>query len=324
MRVPIADIVVGTRARKEMGDIDALAESMARPHGLLQPIVVMPHTSGYLLVAGGRRLAAAGQLGWSEIEVHVITTLADARDLLVAERDENEHHKPFTPSEAVALGKRLERLERPKAQARKASTQAKPGQRVGAVGEDQRSRPRPPGKTRDIVAPAVGMKSATYGRAKSVVEAENDPDPYLREVARKAREEMDETGKVLTAYKKVIDARRNAGAQDRRSIAARERAAEARRLFKAGQTQGEIAKHIGVSESSVQGYLADGDLTRRSGNRAALDRLISQAAGIAVAANDHDGTIVDPEESELDRWEAELTKAIRSLTQLRTRIRKNR
>jgi hypothetical protein len=47
------------------------------------------------------------------------TAATDAALLLQAERDENTCRKDFTPSEAVAIGKELEELERPKAAERK-------------------------------------------------------------------------------------------------------------------------------------------------------------------------------------------------------------
>jgi len=50
----IDEIVVGERHRRDLGDIDALARSMADP-GLLQPIVIRPDDR---LLAGHRRLAS--------------------------------------------------------------------------------------------------------------------------------------------------------------------------------------------------------------------------------------------------------------------------
>jgi SAM-dependent methyltransferase len=50
--------------------------------------------------------------------VHVVEGLDDARSLLLAERDENLCRENFLPSEAVALGLKLEALERPKAEER--------------------------------------------------------------------------------------------------------------------------------------------------------------------------------------------------------------
>ena len=61
-------IVVGTRHRKDMGDIASLAASMAEL-GLLQPIVIRPDGR---LIAGERRLRAAKLLGWTAIPVTVV------------------------------------------------------------------------------------------------------------------------------------------------------------------------------------------------------------------------------------------------------------
>src|SRR5215831_15235654 len=71
----INDIVVGTRHRKDMGDVDGLAASMAEL-GLLHPIVVRPDG---VLVAGERRLRAAKMLGWTEIPVNIIDLEAVTR-----------------------------------------------------------------------------------------------------------------------------------------------------------------------------------------------------------------------------------------------------
>jgi len=61
------EIVVGERHRRDMGDLDALAASMAEI-GLLHPIVVTP--DGRLL-CGERRLRAAQMLGWTTIPVTI-------------------------------------------------------------------------------------------------------------------------------------------------------------------------------------------------------------------------------------------------------------
>jgi hypothetical protein len=49
---PIAEIVVGSRHRRELGDIAGLAASIADVGGLLHPIVITPHNE---LIAGERR-----------------------------------------------------------------------------------------------------------------------------------------------------------------------------------------------------------------------------------------------------------------------------
>jgi ParB family transcriptional regulator, chromosome partitioning protein len=63
----IADIRVGERHRRDLGDIGGLAESIA-DIGLLQPIVV---NEDGLLLAGARRLAACKHLGWETVPVIV-------------------------------------------------------------------------------------------------------------------------------------------------------------------------------------------------------------------------------------------------------------
>jgi ParB family transcriptional regulator, chromosome partitioning protein len=64
-RIDIADIKVGKRHRRDMGDIDGLAESI-EDIGLLNPITI---DEGGRLLAGARRLAACKQLGWKTIPI---------------------------------------------------------------------------------------------------------------------------------------------------------------------------------------------------------------------------------------------------------------
>jgi ParB family chromosome partitioning protein len=65
--VPIANIKVGERIRKDIGDIDGLAESIA-DIGLLNPITIAPDGT---LLAGERRLEACKKLGWDKVPVTV-------------------------------------------------------------------------------------------------------------------------------------------------------------------------------------------------------------------------------------------------------------
>jgi ParB family chromosome partitioning protein len=99
----IDDIIIGERHRKDLGNIDALARWIAdvgRPDGLL--------------IAGERRLAACRQLGWTYIPVHVV----DLDDVIRGEFAENACRKDFDPSELVAIGEAVERLERERAKTR--------------------------------------------------------------------------------------------------------------------------------------------------------------------------------------------------------------
>ena len=65
---PVDAIFVGERRRKDLGDIDGLAASIAEI-GLLRPIVI---NSQGELIAGERRLGAVQQLGWADVPVTVV------------------------------------------------------------------------------------------------------------------------------------------------------------------------------------------------------------------------------------------------------------
>jgi hypothetical protein len=186
--LPIGDIVVGDRHRQEPGDIDSLARSI-RDLGLLHPVVI---TADKRLVAGARRLAALKELGRAVAPVRVVDSLDDALLTLRAERDENTCRKDFTPSEAVRIGTALEALEKEEAKERQ-----KEGGRAGGKGSGKLPEAQT-GDTRDKVAEAVGMSGRTYEKVKQVLQAA-EADPELRPVV----EEMDRTGKVEPALKKV-------------------------------------------------------------------------------------------------------------------------
>ena len=106
MQMPIADIKVQHRVRKDMGDLSALKTSMNR-YGLMNPITVAAET--HELIAGGRRLLAAKELGWSTITVEEVNP-PDAVARLEMELEENNQRLPFTPDELLAGYVKLEKL----------------------------------------------------------------------------------------------------------------------------------------------------------------------------------------------------------------------
>ena len=108
MKVKIADIRVNKRVRRELEDLNALAESLKK-YGQIEPIVI---TTGGKLVAGQRRLEAAKKLGWTEIESHIVD-VDDAADLLELEIEENLQRKPFDEADLLAGYNRLDRLRNP-------------------------------------------------------------------------------------------------------------------------------------------------------------------------------------------------------------------
>lgn len=125
--VPVEAIVVGDRRREDLGDIAALAASISR-HGLLHPIVVDEQTR---LVAGGRRLAAAKQLGWARIEIRRLGDLTDT-ELREIELEENVRRKDLTEYERsrqmVALAQVAAEIDRAEFRAPDAHNPGRPEQ----------------------------------------------------------------------------------------------------------------------------------------------------------------------------------------------------
>ncbi|MGD1061725.1 MAG: MT-A70 family methyltransferase [Terracidiphilus sp.] len=178
----IDEIQIGFRYRKELGDLRALADSIAEV-GLLHPVVVTPEGR---LIAGQRRLQACRQLGWTEIPVTIVDLLQAAR----GEAHENFVRKDLLPSEIVALKRAIEPLERREARARQ-------GGRAdlchpATVAEGQ-------GDARDKIARYLGVGRTTIDRAEAVMEAaEEDPEEYGYLV-----DQMDRSGKVAGAFRRL-------------------------------------------------------------------------------------------------------------------------
>ena len=108
MLIPIDEIKVKKRIRKDMGDINALAESLKR-FGQICPIVV---TKNNQLIAGGRRLEAARSLGWRTINA-VVADIPDELTKLEFELEENIQRHDFSPEEAEEAVLKINRLKNP-------------------------------------------------------------------------------------------------------------------------------------------------------------------------------------------------------------------
>ena len=141
----INDIIVGERARKDMGNIAALATSMKK-HGQYYPVLISEKNE---LIDGQRRMLAAKSIGWTEIDAKI----QNIEDMLSAEYETNELRKEFTPSERVALAEKIrERIGDRRTQ------EGVSGQLAGK-------------ETRDEAAKIAGFSSTTdYRRTKEVVE----------------------------------------------------------------------------------------------------------------------------------------------------------
>jgi len=182
VKISISDIRVTERIRKEIQGIDELAENI-KTYGLLNPITVMKISDRYQLLAGLRRLRAAETLGFTEIEVNIVSP-KDAEETLRIEISENEQREPFTHSEKLDYGRQLERLEAAKALERKSIGGTVAGR--GREKKDMDCSPYPiQGTTRDIVGRQLGMSGRQYARAKYI--AANAPPEVMEEIDRGER-----------------------------------------------------------------------------------------------------------------------------------------
>jgi len=103
--VPLDDIKVGERFRKEMGDIETLAESI-KSKGLIQPITINENME---LLAGYRRLSACRLAGLGEIPA-IIRKTEDELDEKEIELYENVHRKDLSWAESVRLKEAIHKL----------------------------------------------------------------------------------------------------------------------------------------------------------------------------------------------------------------------
>lgn len=169
---------VVNRFRKDFGDIDSLAASIAEL-GLLQPIGV---DSSYRLVFGERRLRACQALGWEKIPARTV----HLDSILKGELAENEFRKDFTHSERVAIGEAIE--------------QELEGRVGRPAAETKENFPElPQGQTRDLAAKAAGFGNGkTYEQAKKVT---NEAAPELVQAMDEGRASVSAAASLLSLPK---------------------------------------------------------------------------------------------------------------------------
>ena len=149
-------IVVGIRHRRDLGDIDALAKSIAEV-GLLHPVVITPQG---VLIAGARRVAACKLLGWQDIPV----TVVKLAEIVKGEFAENAIRKDFLPSEIDSIRRALEPIE--KAAARERTQVGRPP--GGKFPQGQA------GKTRDKIGAFAGISGRTVEKITEAARRETD------------------------------------------------------------------------------------------------------------------------------------------------------
>jgi ParB family transcriptional regulator, chromosome partitioning protein len=108
VKVPIESIIVNKRIRKDLGDIESLAESF-KCYGQITPIIINRKN---VLIAGGRRLEAAKLLGWQSINAEIIDRTGELEQLEL-ELEENKYRKDFNNAEIAEAAKKIYKLRHP-------------------------------------------------------------------------------------------------------------------------------------------------------------------------------------------------------------------
>lgn len=195
----LVDSIRTDRRQRQLGDIEALAKSIA-DIGLLHPISVAPDTE---LIFGLRRLAAVRLLGWPTIPSYVVDNVDDAAERLLAERDDDTERRPMLRSETVALGRLLEWLDGPDRRSR--AHNGAIAARAVRSGRAHTVPPAPAGlRSNHRIAQILGWSSATYSRARHIViTAATHPDSSIRAFACEQLAFMDNAGNVNRPYSRL-------------------------------------------------------------------------------------------------------------------------
>ena len=106
--IKVSQIEVGFRSRKELGDLNELAESI-KTKGLINPITVKETTDGigYYLLAGDRRLRACKLLELTEVMCNVYPADLSQLEKDLIELCENIDRQNMTDEEELELTKRI-------------------------------------------------------------------------------------------------------------------------------------------------------------------------------------------------------------------------
>ena len=158
--IPIKDIIIKERYRKEFGDIDTLADNISSV-GLLQPVVINENNE---LIDGQRRILAYQKLGRNEISCFKI----DLEKVFLGEFSANYYRKDWTISEMVAIKRDIEPYEKKKAKERMLA--GKPCVKLTEGGNAS-----------DKVAGFVGVSRNTLKKAEEIVTAaETNSEKYQK------------------------------------------------------------------------------------------------------------------------------------------------
>lgn len=344
--VPIDTIDVNGRHRRDMGDIRALADSIADV-GLLNPVTL---TREGRLVAGQRRLEAVRLCGMDTVPARFADNLDDAAKLLRAERDENVCRKDMTASELYALGKGLEELERPKAEQRQREARSRAGKiRQGTLDPASCSGEQDAGNTRDAIGEALGMSATTWHRLKHMGDRAADGDQSVADVLH----QIDSGEQTITGgYRKIREPARTVEVvsepeaepeiasdlqwiprpNEKGSGAARRRRELIAEMAPRGYTSTQIGDRLGILPHTIRRIAREEDIeivADKVLGKAHLSQRIDSNRIIREVVQDLENTkmtlglvtFADLDTSEIENWTTSLSKSIRMLNRLNKQLK---
>lgn len=172
--------------------------------GLLMPIGV---THASVLIFGGIRLAAAKQLGWTEIEARVFDSADDPEVRRLMEWEENDARRDLTLEEQLAFKRDV--IDPMLASRRPARPDAAEESELGKLPDRGTPAARPaaphPTTSRDLVQHYLGVSGRTMEKFEQLARWSEDcalPEP-IRDEARLARGRANTLGKVDGEFKRV-------------------------------------------------------------------------------------------------------------------------
>ena len=323
-------IKVDGRFRKDLGDLDSLASSI-EARGLIHPPTVDPDLR---LLAGRRRIEAMRNLGWTHVEVYVVDRIEDAAERLRVELEENTCRKAMTASEQYALGKRIEELERPKAEARQESTRlagrSPDGEpvRSGSAEPDRTTNP-----TAHAVGDAIGTSSAQWKRLKHIGDRAAEGD----EAAVQTLERIDQGEEsVAGGYRKLRQAditdaptKPTNDSDGRVKLPAAKRAEQIADLASRGYRASQIAERLGVGVEHVRKLARDHGIalpddvigkTRKHDSNRIIVETVASLEGIALGLDLIEVDQIDA--SQADEWATSLSASLATIKKLATTLKK--
>jgi len=306
--VRIDDIKIVDRIRKDYGDLNELAQDIAK-WGLINYPVVTPDN---VLIAGERRIRACRLLGWTEIPV-IEMTVRDYEHHLRLEISENENRKEFTISERLEYARRLEQVERLKARERQAHGQTAPGKTLQENFPEALER----GQTRDKVAELVGFGSGkTYEKIKFVAE-HGDPETIRRLDAGEIsvhRAYQETKAKLEAAERAAREAEARAEAERRKAEELAARLADAERALAEAKAGSAEAERLRAETERLRWELEE----LKARGPEVVERVVERVVEVPV-----ERVIVRPDpaaEAELEKARAELEEERRRTAALEAMV----